>query len=133
MNGYELECALIAAVGETQEEPYYEYYPKYTGLNGFYHLLAGVDYGYASNDVNANKIEDGVVEVDGLGTFKRVEVYEANFDTYQKSWDNFLVFEFQGSLYRVEGHLDSHMGGVWDGRLEEVEPVEVTKTEYRSI
>ena len=133
MNGYNLEQALLSAVGETQEDYGYEWYEQYTGLNGFYHLLSGVDVSTDNLVEGAKVVTDGVVEVDGLGTFKRVDVFESNFDTYEKSWDNFLVFEFNGHLYRVQGSLDSHMGGIWDGRLEEVEPVEVKKTEYRRI
>lgn len=133
MNAQVLESALIAALGETQEDKWSEWWDTYTGLNAFYHLLADVEYEYTELHTDAKKIADGVVEVNGLGVFERVEVYEDNFDTYERTCDNFLVFKFQGHTYRVEGHLDSHMGGVWDGRLEEVEPVEVTKIEYRSI
>lgn len=127
MNAFELEQALVKAVGDTKEDAYEEWWSEYTGLNGFYHLLAGED-NYTTNKVNAKKVSDGVVEVKGLGIFRRVETLIENFDTYEPTWDNVLIFEHDGKTYRVEGHLDSHNGGVWNGRLEEVKPVEKTVT-----
>jgi hypothetical protein len=129
----ELEQALIDATGEWDDDRYDEYWEEYTGINGFYHLLAGTDHNTENNVTGAERVSDGLVEVDGLGTFTRVETLETNFDTYEKSWDNFLVFKHKDELFRVQGYLDSWGQGAWDGRLEKVEPVEVTKIEYRRV
>lgn len=126
----DLERALTDAVGVSNEEDGYEWYEEYTGLNGFYHLLAGTGHGTANRVgelTTVHKNGDSVT-VDGLGVFSLMKYSEENFDTYEKSWDNFLVFEFEGRYFRVQGWLDSHAGGVWDGSLHEVRPVEKTIT-----
>lgn len=80
---------------------------------------------------NVSKAGDSVI-VDGIGVFNLIQYSEENFDTYEKSWDNFLVFEFENRYFRVQGYLDSHAGGLWDGRLHEVEPVEKTITVWEN-
>lgn len=127
----ELEAALISKVGETEEDDGWEWYETVTGLNGFYHLLAGT--GRDSTNMVGLEKTGNVVNVPGLGEFTFVEATEDNFDTYEKSWDNHLVFQFNGKTYRVHGRLDSHDGGIWDGRLQEVEPVEKVITVWRTV
>ena len=126
----DVERELTRVVGESTEEDGWEWYEEYTGLNGFYHLLANTGSG-SNNCVAALETvrkNGNSVTVDGVGTFTLVQYSEENFDTYEKSWDNFLVFEFENRYFRVKGYLDSHAGGLWDGRLHEVEPVEKTIT-----
>ncbi len=123
MSPKQIERALEEILGETEEESGHDYYEEYTGINGFYHLLANSG-GYAVDQVKLElPKKDGGLLVEGLGVFTKVEKTEENFSTYEKSWDDFLVFEFGGRTFRIQGHLDSYDGGVWDGMLHEVTPV----------
>lgn len=131
MNAYELEQALVSALGECTDNPYNEWWSEYTGPNGFYHLLAGTGWDVR---IQPDFVKNGdTVTVPGLGDFTFVEIMNENLDTYEQSWDTVLVFEFGGKHYRVHGRLDSHQGGVYEGRLQEVVPVEKTITVWEKI
>jgi hypothetical protein len=128
MNGNELKKALTDIVGETTDDPYNEWWSEYTGTNNFFHLLSGQT-GYDATLKEMDKVtvkDKGVLEVEGLGTFKKIEVFEDNFDSYEGTCETFMIFEFDGNTYRVMSHLDSHSGGVWDSNIEHVEAVEKT-------
>jgi hypothetical protein len=130
MNGHELERRLEEILGEVEEDQYSEWWSEYTGANGFFHTLSG-ETGYDTTTRTVDELverrDDGLY-LQGLGLFKKVEVYDANFDTYEGRCDTYLVFEFQVNTYRVKGWFDSHRGGVWDSSIEEVKPVEKTIT-----
>lgn len=129
MNAYELGQALDNILGECVDERWDEWWEKYTGANAFFHMLSGETGFDADPDERVKEkvtAKDGGLEVEGLGLFKKVEVYDDNFDMYEKSADTNLVFEFDGNFYRVDGSFDSHRGGVWDSTIEQVYPTEKT-------
>lgn len=66
-------------------------------------------------------------EVPGLGKLEFVDDYggEGQGDDY---W---VVFKVGDQYFRQDGWYASHDGGYLDGELYEVEPVEVTRTEYQ--
>lgn len=133
-----LENALVDVLGNISKSEY-DYYDEYTGLNGFYHLLAGtgpdVTNKTADNASVSGNYRQGV-RVDGVGFFEKIESGEENFDTHEKTWDNFLVFRFtphnaDAQYFRITGSLDSWDGGAWDGRLTEVQSAQKTITYWK--
>jgi hypothetical protein len=67
------------------------------------------------------------VEVPGLGKLIHTDSYggEGQGDDY---W---VVFQAGDQYFRVNGYYASYDGGELDGEVEEVEPHEVTVTEWR--
>lgn len=68
------------------------------------------------------------VEVKGLGKLEYVD----SFGGEGQGDDYWVVFKLGGKLYRKDGYYASYDGGELDGELYEVEPVQVSRTEYRS-
>lgn len=87
------------------------------------------DYGY-SNVFEFIKGEEESVDVPGIGKLEWVEDYggEGQGDDY---WVVFKTVE-TGQFWRVDGWYASHHGGELDGSVYEVEPKEVTVTQYEA-
>lgn len=138
MSGPQLEAALREILGDSGPDT--ECYSDYTGLNGFYHVLAGTYNNGYSKKVDeeplykVNTDEDGrvVITIPGLGDFVAIE-HSVEFMAKTGDADSNIVFALNNRYFRKQGYLDSYEGGYWDGRLEEVRPVDRTVTFWESI
>ena len=127
MTARKLEQKLEEILG-SNEENYGDYYNDYSGLNGFYHTLAGTDLNYSekTQEYDTSKVNGKVViNVPGLGNFTAIDKI-TEFMAESGDADSEVVFLYNGEHYRKQGYLDSYEGGYWDGRLEKVRPVEKT-------
>lgn len=127
MNARELQDALDKVLGECTDDTWSEWWDEYTGANALYHVLndTGHDARYGKKDNELLTKNGDTVTVKGLGDFTKMEMFTENWDAYEQMCDTVLVFEFNGSYFRVDGRLDSHQGGVY-GDLQEVVPAEKT-------
>lgn len=71
--------------------------------------------------------EEQSFDVPGLGKVEFVE----NFGGEGQGDDYWLIFKVGEQYFQQDGYYASHDGGYLDGDLYEVEPVKVTKTEYK--
>lgn len=133
MNARDLERKLVEILGEGEEEGE-EYYDEYTGINAFYHILANAapypDYLKWDDEKFPRGGES--ITIPGLGVFKAVD-YKVEFMAESGDADANVIFEFEGNFYQKHGYLDSYEGGVWDGMLTQVKPVEKTITVWESL
>lgn len=139
MTARQLETALEEVLGENEEDGG-DYYSDYSGLNGFYHRLAGT---YDSSAYSAEKVDDEekytisdshglVLTVPALGVFEAVEK-NTEYEAETGDADVKVVFKFNGRYFQKQGNLDSYEGGYFDGRLTEVKPVERLVTFWESV
>lgn len=85
-------------------------------------------YGY-TDAIDFIYSEGESVEIDGLPTLKHISSGGAEGDGAQK-W---VVFSVGDQLFRKTGYYSSWGEDEWDGDLEEVKAVQVTRTEYEAI
>jgi hypothetical protein len=84
---------------------------------------------YDFSDLQPYKPEHPTMTVPGVGTLTHVED-GVDYDDGAAQW---VVFEYDGELFRVSGWFDSWGGESEWNDLNKVKAVEVTRTEYQEV